>query len=389
MKRNILFVNCDDKFVSEVRDSFSQELCSIYLTKSGEDALEIIGRQKINLLVSNGYIPDMDILIFLKKVKILFPLTIRILCSDNTSDEYLFKIFNNNLCRYMLKKPVSKTLFISTIDGLFNLEEKLNSKELLSIINTLDKIPVLTDTYIQVNQMIEDDEDINSITEIIEKDIAMSVKILQVVNSAFYNIKTGSIKQAITILGLYNIKNILLTTIIFDFFDSHSHKKMILWKHALNTNKILLQIYKKLLNKELSNLFSSAGMLHDFGKIILCKNYTENYMKIFKLVEDNKMTFTDAEREVLNICNGEIGAYLLTWWDIPTPIVESAMYHETPDKASEINRELVSAVHIASYYAWQKMNIITAEKLDENVFDFLGFSKKDCETLVNKIILES
>jgi HD-like signal output (HDOD) protein len=388
MKKNILIVDDDITTLSSLREILDTEAYNFYQAENAENALKMVEQNKINLFISNLNLPGMDGIALLKKIKRQSPLTIRLAYSETSSEVLFFKLFNNNLCKQLLESPIDKYGLVKIVNGLFAMEEKLRARELLSTINMLDKLPVLPDTYINVNQMIEDEEDIDNIAAVIEKDASLSLKILQVANSAFYRIKTGSIKTAIMTLGLVNIKNIILTTSIFDFFDNNSHRKKLLWKHALTTNNIVLGIYRTLLNKGLSNLYSSAGMLHDVGKIVLCKNYPENYMKIFQMVHDNRVTFTEAENEVLNISNGEVGAYLLDWWDIPSPIVEAALFHETPQAASEANRELLSVIHIASYYSWKSQNIITGEQIDESAFTYLGFSKYDCEKLIMKIVEE-
>ncbi|WP_274600532.1 HDOD domain-containing protein [Clostridium beijerinckii] len=71
----------------------------------------------------------------------------------------------------------------------------------------------------------------------------------------------------------------------------------------------------------------------------------------------------------------EIGGYLLRWWDIPFPIVESAIYHHEPFHENVINKQIVYVVHIAGKYAWDILKETSLMDFDEKVFWELGIDK--------------
>ena len=95
------------------------------------------------------------------------------------------------------------------------------------------------------------------------------------------------------------------------------------------------------------------------------------------------LNLLDVEREAFCVTHQEAGGYLVSWWKLPFPIVESALYHHNPLDPKVINQEIVSAVHLAQHYAWilTKQPVVTP--LVEDTFDLLGIPKDNFEAAVN------
>jgi HD-like signal output (HDOD) protein len=388
MRKSILFVDNDSAVLEFYKKTFRETEYELHYAATGGQALDMLVRYKITMVISDINLGDMNGSVFLKKVKSTYPLIIRLLVCSTGEESAAFKIFQKNLARLFILKPADSNYILRVVKDFFDIQEKLSTKEILSIINSLDKLPVLPDIYIKVNQLIDEDSHLEVIARVIERDVAVSLQVLRIANSAFYSSKTGSVKDSILNLGLLNVKNILFTSILFDFFDDNIERKKLLWTHGLYTNKIMLGIYKRFLGKTLLPIYSATGLLHDIGKIILFVNFPQNYEKVFQLSHKGKLKFIDVEKEVLSICHNEIGAHLLDWWDIPSPIVEAALYHETPLKASEENRELVSVVHVASCLAWECLDIESFESIDKKVLRYLGFTEKEARKLAYEVVEE-
>lgn len=89
-----------------------------------------------------------------------------------------------------------------------------------------------------------------------------------------------------------------------------------------------------------------AGLLRDIGKTILNHYVKKEYSKILEMVEEERISFLDAEREVLGFNHAEVGGKVAQKWNFPKDLVESIEYHHTPEEAIE-SPELVSIVHVA------------------------------------------
>ena len=155
-------------------------------------------------------------------------------------------------------------------------------------------------------------------------------------------------------IGLNNLSNIILATSFFSGSDEDVETINNMWQHSITTNKLTLEIYDKLLNKKMPALYSSAGLLHDIGKVILHIYYKDEYKKILKEFNDEN-TLVSLEKEYCNVTHQDIGAYLLNWWELPYSYVEAAMFHHRPFDERVVNKELVSVIHIANHYSLKHM----------------------------------
>ena len=118
--------------------------------------------------------------------------------------------------------------------------------------------------------MISRDGSLARIGEIIAKDVGMSAKLLQLVNSAFIGLptKVSSIVRAVNLLGLETIKTLILSIKIFSEFKRAGLPSISrLWDHSISTGMIARSIatQEDLGQNRIDEAFT-AGLLHDIGK---------------------------------------------------------------------------------------------------------------------------
>lgn len=389
MSNSILFVDDERQILRSINRMFIDSQYNIYLASSGREALQILEDNQIDMVVSDMKMPEMNGYTLLKEVKARYPKVIRIILSGYSDEDIIYKAIHSNIVKVYMFKPWRGDELRDSIEEIFRTQQLLNRKNLLTVINSMDSLPSLPDTFIRLNQAIENNLEIDKISEIIETDQAISIELLHIVNSAFYGVKTGSIKNAVINLGLSNIKNIVLASEIFNKSNIVQSDKELLWQHSSLTNKLMVKMYKSLLNKKLEESHYSAGLLHDIGKVVILRNYPQEYKKVIEetRVRKNVPDYL-VEEEILGVTHNEIGAYLLNWWEIPQSIVEVALYHDKPSKSSEVNRELVAMVHLAMYYSWKSLNEDNYIELDKSIFEYIGFNEEECENFVMNVVSE-
>lgn len=385
MNKSILFVDDEKPILKAIRRMFLDSNYVVFFAESGLDALNILSKNTIDLIVSDLKMPEMGGYELLSKVMALYPSTIRVILSGSAEEDLIFRAIKNNLARSYFLKPWEDKNLKAAIDEMFKTQDILKSKNLLDIVNSFESIPTLPGLYIILNKLIEEDADVDKISSIIQEDPAISSKVLQIANSAYFGAKTGSVKKAIMNLGLVNIRNIVLTSEIFELVPNNSKEKELLWVHSSLTNQIMVKTYKDLLKKQLLDKDASAGLIHDIGKIILFKNSPMEYENVFNNVKEKGISFSQAETDILNISHDEIGAYILNWWGLPTSMVEAALYHHDPLSASEIYRELVCTIHIAAYYSLKLLKLEYHSTLDDKAFAYLNIKKSEFEEFIKNI----
>ncbi len=384
--KKILFVDDEKQILRALKRLFVNSTYDVYFAESGDAALKLLKDNTFDLLVTDIRMPEMDGIELLRQVKETSPLTLRVALSGYTDNKKIYSALEDNLAKLYLFKPWDNKELTSLIDRLFDLEDVLKDKKLLNLINNLDELPTVPDLYSELCKMVEDNVDIETISRKLEEDQSIASKLLRVANSAFYGAKTGSISQAIMYIGLINVKNIVLSNGIFTSLGIDRDLQRSLWDHVNLTNRLMNAIYQKCLFKKVPNMFASAGLLHDIGRVIIYQFFMDEFKQVLEVVKEHpERSITEIEREIIGVDHQKIGGYLLNWWEIPVPIVESAVFHHDPMHESVINKELVSVVHIANYYSWKLLkDETTTQILDLQVYDYLGIKEEN----VMKVIQE-
>lgn len=392
MAKSILFVDDEEHILKALRRLFAQTDYEAFFASSGQEALEILAQEKIDLIVSDMRMPEMNGYQLLKEVRVKHPSTMRVILSGYAEEKEIISALQDGSTRMYMMKPWDNENLLTMIEQLLALGEVFENKKVLEIMNSLDGLPTLPTIYNKVCALIADNADIEAIGKVIEDDHVITAKILQIANAVFYGKQTGSVKQAIVFLGLANIKNIVLSISIIQT-GSKQHNSFltndILWKHASLTNKMVHLIYEQLLNKKIPSISATAGLLHDIGKVILLKNFPQQYQQVTdQVLIDRNSTICDVENNILQVSHQEIGGFLLNWWGMPQSIIEAAVFHHTPLDKMVINKELVGVVHIANYYSWQRLSKAMLPTLEQDIFPILGIRQEDCERLIKEIKID-
>lgn len=380
---SILFVDND----KSLQSSFTGYNFKLYFAVDGEQALEIMSENDIEMIISDMRIRKMNGHQLLKEVQKLYPKSIRIIMSEVSDEKESHKAVMDGSAKISLLKPWEPLQLLYVVPHLFELKDMLASKNILNVIDKLDQLPAVTNIYNKLCQLVGIDASIAEITAVIEEDPAISAKILQLINSAFFNKKIGSLKHAVTYLGVNTIKNLVLSTSIFNYVSTNStpYFNHLFSQQAILTNKILEFEYRTFFNKKLPENYMTTGLLHDIGLVVMQQHFSHQYVNAFKEYSVKDRPFFISESEIFGITHQEIGGYLLEWWGLPYPIVESSLYHHNP-LASTINPQLVCAVHLADYYAWSYLGREDLVKLDDRVFDTIDLDQERCESLINEAL---
>jgi CheY-like chemotaxis protein len=287
--RRILIVDHDIKILNVMSKAFRAADYEVVTADSGFSALEILEIADVDLVISDLRLPLMDGYELLSKIKELHPDVIRIIMSSYIEESSVFK----------------------AIVQIFETEDILKSNDLLLLINSVEKLPTIETSYQKILSMIERDVDTGQIAAEIEKDFAISSRLLQIANSAYYGLRTGSIKHATVYLGLQNLKSLIYSTSILNSYRSGSEhdqqRVQNLWTHALLTSKLLHYIYEVFLNKKLPETAYSAGLLHNVGTLILIQSRFEDYTKAVDKASPKTLNMLALEQETFRVTHQEAG----------------------------------------------------------------------------------
>jgi HD-like signal output (HDOD) protein len=191
------------------------------------------------------------------------------------------------------------------------------------------------------------------VAQMIESDLAMSAKILQLVNSSFFGLPNHvtSPKHAASLLGLGIIRPLTLSASVFLQYEDVNLPGFCLDReiqHGLSVALAARQIAHCETND--MNMVDDtfiAGMMHDIGKLILAVHQKDSYQAAMELSNKKSQPLWRSELEVFGTTHAAIGAHLLGLWGLPNPIVEAVAFHHQPELAHNNTFSPLTAVHVA------------------------------------------
>jgi len=258
------------------------------------------------------------------------------------------------------------------------------SQSLRILTQKIPKLPTMPAVAGKIIQLISSNTAfVNSIVETIEKDPAISAKVIGFSNAAFYS-RGGAvttIHDAVMKIGFDNVKDIALGISLMTIFrgkqtgDAGDYEKIIL--HSMAVGAITKDITDVLRWHQQEEVFT-CGLLHDIGLLVMHAFFPDIYEQIIAAVKKG-MPFADAEREVCGFTHGDIGAWLADKWNLPDSMYEVICYHHTPFHNGP-KPSLTAVVHLADVIAVEKDFSPTSIKgyevpLDSTVLKTLGMTE--------------
>lgn len=233
------------------------------------------------------------------------------------------------------------------------------------IIENIDHLPSLPAIVTRLIEVVNSpDSSADDAAKLIEKDPALTSKIIRLANSAFYGIprSISSVSTAVVILGFSTIRSIVLSAALMKVFPGttkRSFDRDRFWKHSIVTALASRLLARHFINIRMMDPESAfcAGILHDLGKLIFDEYLTEDYLKACEYARNNGIPLLSAEKEILGITHAEIGMILAEKWELPPDLGLPLVYHHSPSSTDKLV-DLVTTVHIADVLAHESGNAI-------------------------------
>jgi HD-like signal output (HDOD) protein len=360
-KKRILFVDDEPNVLGGLRNALrpQRHQWDMVFALGPEEALAKIGESSFDVVVSDMRMPHMDGATLLREIKQLQPQAVRMILTGQTEQESVMKsVF---IAHVFLSKPCEPDLLKRVVDRACSLNALLNSEELCMAAGRVDMLPSAPKTYIELNEaLLRTDCNVKDVAKVVERDVGLCAKLLQLVNSAFFGLprKIVSIDEAVTYLGTLTIKNLAMALEAFSTAkgpcDLSVAELTALQDHSLLTGQIARSI--DIRDKGKAEEAFLAGVLHEVGWLVK--------------VEGNEVVDKDTVDRAL------LGAYLLGLWGLPHPITEAVAYHRDPQTVAHSTFEIVDAIYIAHHLATEQMGTARAE-LDLDCLGRVGVTKND------------
>ena len=338
VKKKLLFVD-DERDILDGLERMLYDMCDewdMVFVDSGAQALICMEKEHFDGVISDMRMPGMDGAELLFEIKRLYPETIRFILSGHSDNESTIRAAN--LAHQFLNKPCDPGELQNQLKHAITLRTMLYNDKIKTLVTSLNVLPSLPEYYEELVEEVQSPEpSIKTVGSIISKDVAMTAKVLQLVNSGFFGLhnEITDITQAITLLGINTLKALVMVAHAFsvraDCPLPGSFSLRDLSSHCLFVGTCAKCIMEDLTDNEAEIEESfTAGLLHDIGKLILAMNRPVEYESVYEDVREGRISAMDGERQVFGSTHCDVGAYLLGLWGLPDNIIEAVVYHHSP-----------------------------------------------------------
>lgn len=242
----------------------------------------------------------------------------------------------------------------------------MDRDQLLKTILKSDELPTLPTVASQLITLTSrEDTTLADIGNLVAQDISISAKILKVSNSAFYSFpqKIGSIKQAVSILGMNAVRSLVLS---FSFLSIKGGKQESrfdfkrFWERSLASAVASRLILENVKEADTEQIFIS-GLLQNLGELILAKIFPKKYDEVLASVENNQDDLLTAEEAIFGITHAVVGTEVARNWGFPDILIQPILYHHSPQDYKGNDKRIKTTIH-AVYLSDLLVNILLSEK---------------------------
>lgn len=204
------------------------------------------------------------------------------------------------------------------------------------VVSQIPDLPALPESVQEAMRLMESPSaDASEISAAIERDPALTAKFLRLSNSSYYGLKrqVSSIRLAIVVLGMREVRNVLLGMAAFDAAHGHNQGDPLIqdmWRHSLEVAALSKKLGAEL-RLGLQGEDFVAGLLHDLGKAVLNSQFGPRYRQMYRKTPEGA-ALCESEHQAFGVNHAEVGAALLQHWSLPESLVDALWFHHAENE---------------------------------------------------------
>ena len=243
----------------------------------GVQALERMAQAPFDVVVSDMRMPGLNGAQLLTEVMRRYPRTVRIILSGHADKELILQCVGST--HQYLSKPCDPDSLKAVVRRATSLDYLRQHERLTTLVGQMEHLPTIPALYRSIVEVLNNpNTSIEDLSALIARDIAMTARILKLVNSAFFGLgrPIADTDEAVTHLGFDTVKSLVLAIGTFEQLSAKAPgapRIDQIWTHS-----VTVSAYAKLIAREegadrkIQDEAYVSGLLHDLGKLALLVN---------------------------------------------------------------------------------------------------------------------
>lgn len=260
------------------------------------------------------------------------------------------------------------------------------------LVNNTVELASLPTVIMQAMELLNDpNASAPDIGNVIQKDPALTAKLLKIVNSAFYGFpsRIETVSRAITVVGTLELTDLVLGSSAIELFE-HIPNELVdmqqFWEHSLYCGAVARTLAQRLRSPNSERCFV-FGLLHNIGSLILYRECPKQARAALEQAATSNSSIQAAEQEIFGFDHGAVGAELMRSWKLPEGFIEITMHHHQPMQAERYRLE-TTTIHLADVIAGiaekHPNNSGQITTLEDGSWELIGLSSDATESVIEE-----
>jgi len=324
----------------------------ILRAKDGEEALQRIARDEIDLLLADGgALSDDDDL--LQRARLARPEVLRLFVLDplETGERAALSLDAHDT----LARGADDARLREELSRAIELQRRLSTPRLQHLLRHVEHLPSAPALWQEFVARAKDpNTTVADLGAIIQRDMGLTARVLAIVNSAKSGLRRRIVDpgEAAAILGLEALQSLVLSVETMRAFDDARLKHFTAesvwlrsWRVACAARAIL-EVER--CDKRLVEEGFLAGLMHDCGELVLANCRADRFEFARTLARRDGLVRQDIEARLFGVDHAHVGAHLMQRFGLPPGVIEAVAFHHQPSLWIEREFSPLTAVHVAS-----------------------------------------
>jgi len=251
----------------------------------------------------------------------------------------------------------------------------------------------LPDVYLRLKAVLDDpNSNLADVAEVVVNDPAMTVRLLRIVNSAYFGlgVEIDTVSRAVGLLGTHEVHDLVLAAAVTQSFEGMSNDIMDMqnfWQRSV-VCAITSRELASLCNVQDSERLFVVGLLRDIGHLFIYQLAPQEAQRSIELARAQGVALHKAERALLGGDYARVGADLMRQWQLPQSIWEPTEYQVEPEKSQDYD-VFTSLIHIAAHLTKgvdQGMSVeVALAGVLESAWQVTGLSPEQCADIDGRV----
>jgi serine/threonine protein kinase len=187
--------------------------------------------------------------------------------------------------------------------------------------------PALAETMRTINRIAaSNQESASTLAAVILKDIALTSKLLRVVNSAMYGQsgRVNTISRAVVILGFETVRSIAVTLLFLNHMQNQAQAQLL--QDELVGSLLAGALTREIIASDVPRDQETAyicGVYQGLGRLLAYYYFYDEAIEIRRRVEQQGETESQAARAVLGVTHEQLGLEIARSWNFPVHLTDS------------------------------------------------------------------